>query len=197
MLVETLDSHWFVYFGELSVIRHAPEAAMVSTEFIETVSLRAIRLQATAGEAHWHLGILERTRQTLFNSAQRIAAEQNIEIPDAVRLAVIADNTTDLLALWSFGRNPNWSSTMFPEKADETNIARDDIEEIQKKLKLQIQAWKIIEEESFRQQVQRAARAKHRKDAIYVSGELVQVWRLGVGKLSGTQKTGLNHGSWL
>ena len=202
MLVETLDSHWFVYFGEPSVIRHDPEGAMVSTEFIETMSLRGIRLQASAGEAPWQLGIVERTIQTVFNSAQRIATEQKLEIPDAVRLAVIAHNTTERVhgyspAQWSFGRNPNWSSTMFPEKEDETNIARDSSEGFQHKLKMQIEARKVYEEESLRQKVQRAARAKHRKDAVYIPGELVYVWRLGVGKLSGTQKTGLHKGSWL
>ena len=127
---------------------------MVSTEFIETMSLRGIRLQATAGEAHWHLGILERTIQTLFNSAQRIAAEQKIEIPDAVRLAVIADNTTERIhghspSQWSFGRNPNWSSTMFPDKVDETNIARDNSEEFQKKLKCKYKLGKCLKKKVF------------------------------------------------
>ena len=49
------------------------------------MSKRGVTLQATAGEAHYQLGIVERTIQTIVETAKRVAAEHKIAITVAVR----------------------------------------------------------------------------------------------------------------
>jgi hypothetical protein len=59
----------------------------------------------------------------------------------------------------------------------------------------QIKARSIWQEEDIRGKLQRAARAKHRRDKIFVPGDIVFAWRLG-GKVSGSKKEGLHRGAW-
>ena len=54
-----------------------------------------INLTATAGEAHWQLGIAERTIQTIFTSAAKLRDSLKIPMKNAVQLAVSAHNTSE------------------------------------------------------------------------------------------------------
>ncbi len=64
-------------------------------------------MTATAGEAHWQLGIVERTTQTVFTSAAKLRDSLKIPMKSAVQLAVSAHNTTERVhgytpAQWAF-----------------------------------------------------------------------------------------------
>jgi hypothetical protein len=129
---------------------------------------------------------VERSIQTIFNTAEKICSELKIPITEALPKAVAAHNTTERIhgytpSQWAYGRNPSWSGTLH-EEGDEQNLARDGNELFQKKLQQQITARKLFEEEILRQKIQRAQRAKHRKETIYIPGDLVFIWRLGVMK---------------
>ena len=89
-----------------------------------------------------------------------------------------------------------WSQTLHEEQNDLVNLSRDSHEAFARKMLEQMQARKVWQEEDFRRKVQRAERAKHRKDKVFLPGELVYAWRLGSGKVAGTKKTGLHKGSW-
>ena len=200
-IIRAFETEWEEYFGCPEILRHDPEGSMVSTEIMQAFSSKGIRLLATAGEAHWQLGITERTIQTIFRTAEKIRDEQKVEMEKAVSLATAAQNTTERVhgyspSQWAFGRNPTWSNTLHEEK-EGTNLARDSNEAFQEHLRSQIAARKCFEEEILRQKIQRAQRAKHRKDVMFIPGELVFIWRLGTGKLAGTKKTGLHKGAWI
>jgi hypothetical protein len=161
---------------------------------------KGIKLDATAGESHWQLGIVERMIATIFNSAEQIANESDLEFPRAVSMAVKAQKTVDRVkgytpSQWSFGHNPSWTDTLHDE-LDEISLSRDASDQFAEKQRLQIAARNIYETEVLNQKLLRAQRAQSRKDKNFCPGEIVYVWRQGVGKLAGTSKTGLHRGQW-
>jgi hypothetical protein len=85
---------------------------------------------------------------------------------------------------------------MFEEQGDTTNLARDSSESFLKKLSLQQAARSVFEQEILRQKIQRAQRAKHRKDLVFCPGDSVFIWRQGTHKLKGSFKTGIHKGAW-
>jgi hypothetical protein len=175
---------------------------LVSNHTIEVFSAKGVKLEATAGESHWQLGIVERMIATIFNAAERIANENDLEFPSAVSLAVKSQNTIDRArgyspSQWAFGKNPSWTENLFEEEPDEINLSRDASEQFAAKQRLQLKARSTYETEVLNQKLLRAQRAQKRKDRHFVPGETVYIWRLGVGKISGTSKTGLHRGQWI
>ena len=67
-VMDGLHEGWFSVFGTPARIRHDPEGSLMSKEFLEELNKLGVELVATAGEAHWQLGIVERMIQTLENS---------------------------------------------------------------------------------------------------------------------------------
>ena len=117
-------------------------------------------------------------------------------------MSVSAHNTTERVhgytpSQWVFGRTPPWSGTLHEEGEDSVNIPRDGSEAFQKRMAQQVTARRVFEEETLRRKIQQAQRAKHRKDIVFIPGDLVFIWRMGVGKLKGTSKTGVNKGAWI
>ena len=90
-------------------------------------------------------------------------------------------------AQWALGRSPNWQNLLYEEGEDRVNLSRDGHEAFSKKMLEQITARKIWQEEDLKRKLQRAERAKHRKDRQYVPGEIVFAWRQGEHS---TQSTG-------
>jgi hypothetical protein len=85
---------------------------------------------ATAGEAHWQLGRVERTIATLFNSATRIQSSTHCTMRQAVAIATQAHSEVDRVngftpTQWCLGRNPTWTGELHDEPEDRVNIARD------------------------------------------------------------------------
>ena len=199
-IIKAYETHWEEHFGAPRNLRHDPEGALVSQEILDTFTAKGVMLKATAGEAHWQLGIVERMIATIFNSADTIAKENNLDYPRAVSLAVKSQNTVDRVrgytpSQWAFGKQPSWSDDLYDEEADKIKLGRDTHTIFQDKLKLQAKARATYEQEQLNQKFLRAARVQNRKDNVFVPGEIVYAWRLG-GKLAGTKKTGLHRGAW-
>ena len=138
---------------------------------------------------------------TIFNSAEKIANENDLEYPRSVSMAVKAQNTVDRVrgytpSQWSFGRNPSWADNLHDDDLEEMNLSRDSSDQFAEKQRIQIAARNTYEKEVLHQKVIRAQKAQSRKDKNFCPGEIVYVWRLGVGKLAGTKKTGLHRGQW-
>ena len=119
----------------------------------------------------------------------------------SVQLAVSAHNTTERVhgytpAQWAFGRNPTWDNCLFDPDPNSVNLSRDAAEEFQKKLQRQQTARAVFEQEILRAKIQRAQRAKHRKDLVFCPGDSVFTWRQGTHKLQGSCKTGIHKGAW-
>lgn len=191
---------WEEHFGPPRAIRHDPEGAFVSTEIIQEMSQKGIHLQATAGEAHWQLGITERTIGTVFTTAQKIRDECDITMEQAVTEAVKAQNNVDRVrgycpSQWAFGRMPSWTGELH-EQPDDVNMSRDTSEQFSQRMQTEITARKLYEEQKLTDRLQRALRAKHRKDHVFIPGEIVFAWREGTHKLSGAKKTGIKEGAW-
>ena len=126
----TFEEEWETSFGCPEILHHDPEGAMVSSELIQEMASKGIRLTATAGEAHWQLGVTERTIQTIFQTAEKIRDEIKIPMDRAVNLAVAAHNTTERIhgftpSQWALGRAPTWSNTLHEEGDLSINISRD------------------------------------------------------------------------
>ena len=198
-VVRAYETGWEELFGNPQTLRHDPEGSLVSQQMLDKFAEKGVHLAATAGEAHWQLGITERMIGTIFNTAEKIAKENDLDFPSAVTLAVKSQNTVDRVrgyspSQWAFGRQPSWTGDLHDD-AEEVNLSRDTSEAFQRKLQLQISARSIFEKEQLNQKLLRAARVQHRKENIFTPGEICFVWRLG-GKLAGTKKTGLHRGAW-
>ena len=161
-----------------------------------------MKLVATAGEAHWQLGITERMIQTRMRTADRLHKEDGLGMKIAMSIAVKSQNTVERVRgyspmQWALGRNPTWADQLHDadEGDDHVNIAREGSEEFAKRLKISANARKISEEELLRGRIERAQRAKHRKDIIFLPGDTVFAWRLGKN-VQGKNKTGVNKGQW-
>ena len=164
------------------------------------MSKRGIVLQATAGEAHWQLGITERMIGTIFSAAEWIMSETSTTLERAVSLAIMSQNTIDRVrgyspSLWAFGRQPNWAGEMFEGK-DEVNLARDSSEAFNERMTLERKARKLYEEQLLNDRLTRAKRAQNRPDKVLTPGESVFAWRQGTHKLAGSRKTGIHQGAW-
>ena len=200
-VLEAFESGWEEIFGLPTELRHDPEGAFVSTEMIEKMSQKGVQVCTTAGEAHWQNGLCERVIQTIFSSAARISSEQGMAVTRAVALATAAHNHLDIVhgfspSQWALGRSPNWQNLLHEEPEDRVNISRDGHEAFSRKMLEQIQARKIWQEEDLKKKLQRAERAKHRKDRVFIPGELVYAWRLGTNKIAGSKREGLHKGAW-
>ena len=198
-VIKAYETGWEELFGNPQNLRHDPEGALVSQAMLDAFKDKGVHLMATATEAHWQLGMVERMIATVFNTAEKVAKENNLEFPRAVALAVKSQNTVDRVrgyspSQWAFGKQPSWTEDLF-EDAEAINLSRDTSEAFKKKLELQISARNIFEKEQLNQKLLRAQRAQHRKEKAFIPGEICYVWRLG-GKLVGTKKTGLHKGAW-
>ena len=125
-VAEAYEHEWESIFGNPAVVRHDPEGSLVSEEFMKFFSDKGILMQTTAGEAHWQLGIVERTIQTVFNTAEKIMNSTQVPFEQAVELAVSAHNTTERIlgyspSQWAFGRNPTWHNTLHEEGENTVN----------------------------------------------------------------------------
>ena len=200
-VVQAYEENWESIFGNPEVLRHDPEGALTANEFMEAMNEKGVHLSATAGEAHWQLGITERMIGTVFRTAERIHKEHGVVFRRAVALAVSSQNTVDRVrgyspAQWAFGKQPNWYNQLFDEKETDVNLARDGHESFAQKVQIQIEARKIYEEVNLQNKILRAKRAQKRKDDVFTPGDLVYVWRLGTGKLAGSKSTGIHRGAW-
>ena len=199
-MIEAFETGWEQIFGLPAEIRHDPEGGFVSNELLTHFSERGVQLKPVAGEAHWQNGLCERAIQSIFNSAVRISSEQHLPISSGISLAVAAHNHLTVIhgfspAQWALGQQPNWYWLLHEENED-VNLARDGHEAFAKKMLSQINAKRVWQEEELKLKIQRAERAKHRKDMVFMPGEIVFAWRLGHHKTPGTKKTGLHKGAW-
>ena len=200
-ILESLESGWEEIFGVPGELKHDAEGAFVSNEFIQRMSEKGVLLRPIAGEAHWQNGLVERCIQTISASAVRLMSELHVTLTSAMALATSAQNHMEKVhgfspSQWALGRSQTWSQTLHEDQKDLVNLSRDSHEAFARKMLEQIQARKVWQEEDFRRKVQRAERARHRKDKVFLPGELVYAWRLGSGKVAGTKKTGLHKGAW-
>ena len=86
-VMDGLHEGWFSIFGTPAKLRHDPEGSLMSKEFLDELNKLGIELLATAGEAHWQLGIVERVMQTLWKTSTRIMAQEQCTIDEALELA--------------------------------------------------------------------------------------------------------------
>ena len=114
----------------------------------------------------------------------------------AIAIATKAHNEVDRVngftpTQWILGRNPTWTGELHDEPEDRVNIARDAQEQFAARLKTQIEARRICEEEMLKQRILRAQRAQTRTTELHIPGETVFAWLVGAQKKMGMQK-----GTW-
>ena len=199
-VMQGLHTGWFNIFGTPARLRHDPEGALMSAEFLEELNKLGIELTATAGEAHWQLGIVERMIQTVWKTSTRIMSEMNCPMDEAVDLACRSQNEVDRVGgyspcQWSFGRNPTWAGELHDANEERENLARDTTAEFAEKLLKQSKARSIAEEELLKSKIDRAQAAKHRRSLRFAPGETVFAWRQGIDKKRTAQRLG-HKGQW-
>ena len=168
---QAFRSTWEEIFGLPAILRHDPEGAMMSAEFLAGMSSLGIQLSPTAGEAHWQLGLVERMIRTIFQTAERIMREAGVDVHEAVSLAVRSQNQVERVkgyspAQWALGRQPTWTESLHDEHSDTVNLAREGTEAFAKRMEIQAKARAIAEEELLNDRLLRAQRARHRKDKV-------------------------------
>ena len=164
----------------------------MSTQIVTTMSELGVMLSPTAGEAHWQLGITERSIGTIFSIAERIFREtrQHLEFPEAVRQSLQAHSQVERVrgyspAQWAIGRQPSWTEGLHDEDPDVVNLSQEGHSAFHEKMKIQMQARAIAEEELLKGRIQRAEHAKRRRDRIFCPGDTVFAWRVGMEKNKG------------
>ena len=66
---ETLRSHWTKYYGRPDAFHSDPEGCFASNAFKERLAAMNITFLPEPGEAAWRIGILDKTLDTLKESA--------------------------------------------------------------------------------------------------------------------------------
>ena len=78
---ETLRSHWTKYYGRPDVFHSDPEGCFASNAFKERLAAMTIKFLPEPGEAAWRIGILDKTLDTLKESATRSARRVAEDVP--------------------------------------------------------------------------------------------------------------------
>ena len=90
IMLAALLNHWVKYYGKPDIVRTDPEVAF-RDQVPDVVWLpKSIRLDIDPGEASWKTGVLGKTRDTIKQSAIRVARRT----PDSVSIQEIFDECT-------------------------------------------------------------------------------------------------------
>ena len=145
---------------------------------------RGIILDPIPGEAHWQIGIVERSIQSAKRIVEAIASEfPEMSDDELLGRAMWVSNAKDLYKGFSplqhaAGRTPDEEMRMF-ETTDEKPLHGDLMEDggFGQNIWAMCVAEKAFVDEQARQRLQRAQAMGHRKTSIYAPGDLVYYWR--------------------
>lgn len=74
--ISTLKESWLEYFGTPSTLRLDPDGAFRSHELSQFCDQQQIYLDMIPDEAHWKLGICERSIQSIKEVLNKLAVDQ-------------------------------------------------------------------------------------------------------------------------
>ena len=202
-VIAALKTHWFDHYGQPKTIRLDPEGALTSVEFLDFILGRGILLDTCCTQAHWQNGITERAIRTIFESADALVADQDINMREAVHAAVEAHNTMERVEgyapmQWAFGRHRSWTGNLHENNECDPAVATNPA--FLRTLEIREKAKGIISEKILKNQILRARHTRGQPPTNYTPGMLVCVWRtghLGHGtKRSKRRGPGIDKGRW-
>lgn len=199
LFLSTFKEAWISYFGHPSTLRVDPDGALRSHEISEFCDQQQIFLDIIPGEAHWKIGICERSIQTVKHLLEQVAQEHpDTSGEDALAESIRVMNTRELHRGYSpmqhiMGKAPDETGRFFSDvqPGSPDIVSGEPHHELQKTLELQATAEKALIDWTTRQRLSRASNSSHRRKLDYEPGDLVYIWRKQLtGSDAGQNKLG-------
>ena len=199
LFLSTFKEAWISYFGHPSTLRVDPDGALRSHEISEFCDQQRIFLDIIPGEAHWKIGICERSIQTVKHLLEQVAQEHpDTSGEDALAESIRVMNIRELHRGYSpmqhiMGKAPDETGRFFSDvrPGSPDIVSGEPHHELQKTLELQATAEKALIDWTTRQRLSRASNSSHRRKLDYEPGDLVYIWRKQLtGSDAGQNKLG-------
>ena len=195
--------NWFPYFGKPKLIRCDPQGCFCSKEWLLFLSEAGILPGLQPGEAHFRTALVERTIETLKDSAFKLARElpDNTSTQEIFSLVCAAHSDVSR----SHGHSPYdlMLGGSADTVADADDVARptslvysagDNTGAYAARQERKRLAWHSAIDAITSSQVKRAMLAKTRTKLVWSAGELVYYWREGRGTIKAPGRRGKFHG---
>ena len=195
----TFKEAWVSYFGHPQTLRVDPDGALRSHEVSDYCDQQQIFLDIIAGEAHWKIGICERSIQTVKHLLEQVVQEHpDTTGEDALAECLRVMNMREVHRGYSpmqhvMGKAPDETGRFFSgvQQGCPHLVSDEPRAELQRTLHLQATAEKALIDWTTQQRVSRAANSSHRRKLDYHPGDLVYIWRKQLtGSDTGQNKLG-------
>ena len=183
--ITTFKEAWCSYFGTPRVLRLDPDGAFRSKELGEYCDQHQIYLDVIPGEAHWKLGVCERTIQAIKSILNKVLSTHPDSTPeDALAESVRALNCREVVRGYSpiqhvLGRAPDDTGKFFSQGNNlSPELQVESPAQTHKRTEeLRLSAEKAFLEWNAADRITRATNSRHRKLLDFTAGDLVFVWR--------------------
>ena len=183
--ISVLRESWTEYFGHPKTLRLDPDGAFRSRELEEFCDQQNIMLDIIPGEAHWKLGICERSIQSVKYLLEAVVADHpDVRAQDALSESIRVLNHRDVVRGYSpvqhvLGKAPDETGRFFSQVRGECPdlVNPQPQEEFAEQHRLRLAAEKAFLEWQNAERLQRATNSKHRPRLDFAPGELVYIWR--------------------
>ena len=183
--ITTLKEAWCSYFGTPRVLRLDPDGAFRSRELSEFCDQHHIYLDLIPGEAHWKLGVCERSLQSIKAILIKVLTTHPDSTPeDALAESVRALNCREVIRGYSplqhvIGRAPDDTGRFFTtdSTASPDILSESPAQGHQRSEELRLTAEKAFLDWNSADRMTRALNSRHRRVLDFSAGDLVFIWR--------------------
>ena len=183
--ITTLKEAWCSYFGTPRVLRLDPDGAFRSRELSEYCDQHHIYLDLVPGEAHWKLGVCERSSQSIKTILTKVlTTHPDSTLEDALAESVRALNCREVIRGYSplqhvIGRAPDDTGRFFTtdSTASPDILSESPSQGHQRTEELRLTAEKAFLDWNSADRMTRALNSRHRRVLDFSAGDLVFIWR--------------------
>ena len=180
-VVEALQSSWVRFFGHPSVLRLDPEGAFRSRLLEDFCSTRDIDLQPCAAEAHYQIGVVERSIGTIRKSVERFMRSNAVDPWEAIVTMCAAHNEVGKVAgfspsQWALGRSLGLDEKRHESFRDGTSLhtaQKVSEEQVHQTMEMRLKAEAEYRKNMAQEAINRAWNSKAQKREVWTPGTLV------------------------
>ena len=179
-VVLAIQESWIRFFGHPSMIRLDPEGAFRSRALEEFCASRDIELEPCAAEAHYQIGVVERSIGTIRKSLEKFLRSHADEPWSAILSMCSAHNEMARIGgfspnQWAFGRSFSLDEKLHEGKRVGVpffNTQKDPVESLHQTLSMKLKAEDMYRKTLAQEVINRAWNSKSKKSSFFVPGTL-------------------------
>ncbi len=184
-LFEMFMERWVAYYRKPQLVRADSEGAWRGKDLQNLLAEVHVELDLHPGQASWQNGITERTIQTSKRMANKLAKDFP-ELTTRVIWAMVIDAYMELERAhgyapvqWAQGRLPTWENTFGTDQ--DSPVLQSGEEHFRQQAVIIDAARKSFFDAKAVKRLERATRARARRDHKFRPGDPVMIWRSGKG----------------